>query len=114
MKILRALVGVVVGYLIYALASMLVVGMVTPREGPTAMFLGLTALLVIGGIAGFATSAIAGGMKRPAALILAGLVAMATVANLAMQLGAEPTWYKVGTLLLTTPVIVIMSFRTAE
>ncbi len=45
------------------------------------------------------------------AYVLAGLVALATVANLAMQLGAEPTWYKVGTLVLTAPAILCLGLR---
>lgn len=114
MKILRALVGIIVGYLLYALGSMLAVGMVMAREGPASVALGLLALLLIGGVSGYLASAIAGDMRRLAAVVLAGLVAVAAIVNLAMQLGAEPAWYKVAALLLTAPIIVIMSYRSPQ
>ena len=113
MKILRAFAGVVVGYLVFAVSSMFLVGVVMDREGPMVIGLGLIALATIGCVSGFVASKIAGGTSRPVGFVLAGLVAAATIANLAMQLGAEPTWYKMGTLLLTVPAIVVVSLRSS-
>ncbi len=113
MKILRAFAGVVVGYLVFAASSMFLVGMVMDREGPVVIGLGLTVLAAIGCVSGFLASKIAGGTSRPVGFVLAGLVAAATIANLAMQLGAEPTWYKMGTLLLTAPAILMISLRSS-
>ena len=112
MKIFRAFAGVVVGYLVYAVASMLLVGVVMGQKGPVIVGLGCIALAVIGGVAGFLAKMIAGRMTRPVGFILAALVAAATIANLALHLGAEPTWYKVGTLLLTVPAILLASLRS--
>lgn len=111
MNALRTTSAVVVGYLLFAVASMLLVGQVMSRQGPTIMVLGLAALAIIGVVAGVVASAIAPENRRLASYTLAGLVAVATIANLAMQLGAEPIWYKVGTLVLTVPAIVLMGLR---
>jgi len=113
MKIFRAFAGVIVGYLIFAVSSMMLVGMVMQRSGPVIMGLGWLALAAIGCVSGFVASKIAGNTRRPVGFVLAGLIAAATIANLAMQLGAEPTWYKMGTLLLTVPAIVVVSLRSS-
>lgn len=113
MKIFRALVGVVVGYLVYAISSMLLVGLVMGQKGPIVIVIGCVALAAIGWVAGFLAIKIAGGLTRPVIFVLAALVAAATIANLAMQLGAEPTWYKVGTLLLTVPLILVAGLRSS-
>lgn len=70
-------------------------------------------LVAIGWVAGFLAVKIAGSMRRPAGLILAGLVAAATIANLARVLGAEPTWNKLATLLLTVPAILLVTLRSS-
>lgn len=114
MKILRAFAGIVVGYLIYAISSMLMVGVVMGRSGAIVIILGLVGLAVIGLVAGCATAKISGDTRRLTGLILAGLVVVATLANLLLQLGAEPTWYKVGTLLLTAPAILVACVRSAR
>ncbi len=49
-----------------------------------------------------------------AAYVAAGLVVLATATNLAMGLGAEPNWFKVGTLLLTVPAMVLIGQRFAR
>lgn len=112
MKLIRAFGAVVVGYLIYAVSSMLLVGLVMAQKGPITVGLACVALAAIGCLAGFLAVKIAGSMRRPTGFILAGLVASATIANLAMLLGAEPTWYKLATLLLTVPAILVVSLRS--
>ena len=112
MKIFRAFAGVIVGYLIFAVSSMMLVGMVMERSGPVVMGLGWLSLAAIGCVSGWVASKIAGNTRRPVGYVLAGLVAAATIANLAMRLGAEPTWYKIGTLLLTAPAILMISLRS--
>lgn len=111
MKVLRIVAAVVVGYLAFALTSMALVWPVTAGEGPMIVVLGLIGLALIGLLAGFVAAAISGEDRRLAGYVLAGLVALATVANLVTGLGAEPVWYKVGTLVLTVPLIVIVCLR---
>ncbi len=113
MSALRTIVGIVVGYLSYAAASMLLVGTVMAGAGAVRTLVTLVGLLLIGLGSGLVTTAIAGAHGRLASAIVGGLVALATLANLAMQLGAEPSWYKLGTLLLTVPAIVLASRRQA-
>lgn len=105
MEIVRVVVAIVVGYVVFAAASMFLVGQIPATGSPVVVVLGLVALALIGVIAGFVARAISGNGRRITGYILAGLVAVATLANLLMQLGAEPTWYKVGTLVLTAPAI---------
>lgn len=111
MKILRAIVAIVVGYVLFAVASMLLVGPVMTRQGLFMVVVALVALALIGLVVGLVAKAIAGGHRRLVGYILAGLVALATVANLVMGLGAEPVWYKIGTLVLTAPAILLVGFR---
>lgn len=111
MDIVRTIAGVVVGYLIFAAASMLMIGAVTEGQGPVAIGLGLLGLTLIGLIAGFVAMSIAGANIRLVGFVLAGLVVIATAANLILQLGAEPLWYKVGTLALTAPGILFVCLR---
>ncbi|MCZ6727612.1 MAG: hypothetical protein O7A98_09710, partial [Acidobacteria bacterium] len=70
--------------------------------------LGLIGLALIGLVSGFMAATISRENGRLAGYILAGLVGLATAANLAMGLGAEPVWYKVGTLVLTAPLILLV------
>ena len=111
MNALRTIAAVLIGYVVFAMASMMLVGQVMDREGPVIVVVGLVALAMIGLAAGYVASSIAGGKGRLTGCILAGLVAVATLANLVMQLGAEPTWYKVGTLILTAPMILLVGLR---
>ena len=113
MKVLRGVVAIVAGYVVFALASMLLVGPVIAGEGPMIVALGLIGLAIVGLVSGAIAAAIAGGNGRLVGSVLAGLVGLATVANLAMQLGAEPIWYKVGTLVLTAPLILLICLRRA-
>lgn len=108
---MRIAIGVVVGYLLFAVASMFTVGAIGVREGVTVVIVSLVALALIGVIVGWVATAIAGSGARLAATILAGLIAVATLANLLFHFGAEPSWYKLGTLLLTAPAAMLMGRR---
>ena len=68
-------------------------------------------LAVIGLAAGWIATTIAGAHRRLVSYLLAGLVALATLANLVLGFGAEPVWYKVGTLVLTAPAILLVGLR---
>ncbi len=112
MHAIRIIGGVVAGYFIFAIASMSLLGLLGARTGFAVMAGTLLALAVIGVVAGLAVRLIAATAGRPVgAYVLAGLVALATLANLILQLGAEPTWYKLGTLLLTVPAVVWAALR---
>lgn len=111
MKILRTLGAVVVGYVLFAVASMLLISLLATGDGLVLTVLALAALAVIGLLSGWTAAAISGETRQLAGYIVAGLVAVATIANLAMQLGAEPVWYKVGTLVLTVPGIILATRR---
>jgi hypothetical protein len=84
------------------------------QEGPIMVVLALTALGVIGLVGGVLAAAISGTHSRLACFILAGVVLLATLANLLLRLGSEPDWYKVGTLLLTGPAIVLVGLRRSH
>jgi hypothetical protein len=111
MKALRTLAAVIVGYLGYAGGSMLLVGPVMAQPGTLGKVLGLAGLLFVGLVAGLLAAKIAGGGRRVAGFVLAGLVLLATLANLFMELGAEPRWYKLGTLVLVAPAILVVCLR---
>lgn len=111
MEIVRIIGAIVTGYLVFALASMLLVGLVMAQQGPLIAALALVGLPLIGLAAGFTARAIAGEKRRLAAYILAGLVLLATLVNLILAAGAERIWYKVGTLLLTVPLILVVGIR---
>lgn len=113
MKVLRVVLASVVGYVVFAVGSMLLVAPVMAQEGSMIVAVGLIGLALIGLVSGFTAATISGGGGRLAGYILAGLVGLATVANLALGLGAEPVWYKVGTLALTAPLILLVCLRRA-
>ena len=105
MGIFRVIVSVVVGYVVFASASMFLVGQVMIRSGAWMVIGGLAGLAFIGLATGFIAKMIAGEKASLAPNILAGLVVLATLANLVMGLDAEPAWYKLGTLILTATII---------
>ena len=113
MKVVRIVVGVVVGYLVYAVGSMLLAGHAIAGGGAIVVVLVLLGLAAIGAVAGLAAGRIGEEGGRTAATVAAALVALATGLNLALSLGAEPTWYKVGTLLLTVPLVGLVGRRMA-
>ena len=111
MNALRIIAAIVVGYVLFALGSMFLVGPVMAKEGTVIIVLGLIGLALVGLFSGLIARAIAGEKAQVAGYVLAALVGLATLANLLMQLGAEPVWYKVGTLLLTMPLILVVCLR---
>ena len=113
MKILRAIVAVVVGYALFAGASMLLVrfGPVMTQQGPLMVVVVLVALALIGLVVGLNARIIAGEQRQLVGYLLAGLVALATMVNLFIGLSAEPAWYKLGILALTAPTILLMGVR---
>jgi len=111
MKVLRIILASVVGYLAYAVGSMLLVSPVMEGEGAPIIALGLVGLALIGLASGWLAARTSGGNQRWAGYIVSGLIALATVANLAIGLGAEPVWYKVGTLVLTAPLSLLVCLK---
>lgn len=114
MAIVRLIAAVLVGYLVYAAGSMLLVGPVSSGGGAGTVALGAAGLAVIGLLCGLAAAGIAGGRRRAAAFGVGGLILLAAGANLAMQLGAEPLWYKAATMLITAPAAVLVGLRRAR
>jgi len=113
MKNSRAIVAVVVGYMLFAAANMLLIrfGPVMTQQGPLMVVVVLAALALIGLVVGSNARIIAGEQRQLVGYLLAGLVALATLANLFMGLSAEPPWYKLGTLVLTVPAILLIGVR---
>jgi len=114
MSVLRTIAAILVGYFLFALGSMLTISLWVGKEGGAFAALAFVALAVIGLVAGLAASLISGKTKRLAGAIHAGLIALATLVNLLMQFGAEPSWYKVATLLVTVPSILLVTFRGSQ
>ena len=109
MRVLRMGGGVVIGYLIFAFGSMFLAGPAMAADGIWIVVPCLIGLALIGGASGLAAATVAGGDRRLVGYVVAGLVVLATVANLIMGFGAEPNWYKIGTLVLTAPAILLVS-----
>lgn len=114
MRVFRTIAAVVLGYLAYAGGSMLLLGPVMSRQGALSVVLGIAGLLFIGLVAGLLTAKTAGSTRRVAGYLVAALVTLATLANLFMQLGAEPRWYKLATLVLTVPAVLLICLRPSS
>lgn len=114
MNIVRAIAGVLIGYFVYAYASMTLVGAIMGSEGTATVAMALAALAAIGALAGALAALVAGPKAAVATTVAAGLVVLATLANLILKLGAEPVWFKVGTLLLTAPILCLVGRRLAR
>ena len=114
MPIVRVVLAVIVGYLVYAIFSMLLAQPVLEQAETFVVVASLAGLVLIGLMAGFVAHWIGREMSGVAVCIMAGLIALATIANLIMQLGAEPMWYKIGTLLLTVPAALWIGTRRSN
>ena len=112
MTVVRLVGAAVVGYVLYAVASMQLVGPVG-SGGPVTALLVVLGLAMIGLAVGFLTARIAGPKAKTAAAVAATLIALATLANLSLGLGAEPVWYKLATLLVTIPALLWVAHRAA-
>lgn len=108
---MRLVLAVIVGYLLFAMASMGIVGLVMARSGALIAVAAVALLAVVGILVGKVTRSIARERGARAAAIVAGLVAIATIANFALQLGVDPAWYKAATLLVTVPAITLVGRR---
>ncbi len=113
MRILRAIIAVVVGYVLYAGASMFLLRsglfLMSPRRLMVVVV--LAALALIGLVVGSNARLIAGDQRRLVSYLLAGLVTLVTLVSLIERSGVEPNWYKLGTLALTVPAILLMGLR---
>ena len=109
MEMIRKTAAVLAGYFIFALASMAVISLLGSLQGPISVVVALAALAVTGFLAGLVVRVLAGGGSRWPGYTTGGLVALATVANLLLRLGAEPVWYKTATLVLTVPLLLLVS-----
>ncbi len=114
MNIIRGVAAIVIGYLVIAFVSMSLGGVVMARGGLGIVVLALVALAISGGMVGLMTRLISGRNPRASGFTLAGLVSIATLANLVLGLGAEPAWFKIGTLLVSAPAIVFVCLRQAK
>ena len=113
MKILRAIVAVVVGYVLFAGASMFLLrsGLFMMSPWRLMVVVILAALALIGLVVGSIARLIAGEQRRLVSYLLAGLVALVTLVSLIERSGVEPTWYKLGTLVLIVPAILLIGVR---
>lgn len=111
MNIFRAIAGVVLGYVVFAFGSMILVMLVLTQEGQSVYAVVYVSLALIGLVSGWTATSIAGHYKTVAVCAVATLVLIATLANLFLQLGAEPNWFKLATLVLTIPAILVFALR---
>lgn len=113
MKILRAIIAVVVGCVLYAGGDIFLLRsglfLMSPRRLMVVVI--LAALALIGLVVGSTARLIAGDQRRLVSYLLAGLVALVTLVSLIERSGIEPTWYKLGTLALTVPAILLMGLQ---
>ena len=107
-NVIRAIAAILIGYVVFAFSSMVLVGPVMNGSGPLIIVGALVGLASIGLAVGFVTTLVAGIKARLATSVVFGLVVLATVANLLMGLGAEPNWYKVATLVVCAPIILLI------
>ncbi len=114
MNMFRSIAAVLLGWALFATASMVIVTVVMAQEGPVIIVFALVSLTITGLVTGLLAASIAGSNRRIVGYILAGLVVLATLTNLLLNLGAEPVWYKVGTLVLTAPSILLMCLRAPQ
>ncbi len=113
MTVLRLVGAAILGYLLFAVGSMQLVGLVM-RGGAAAAIGALVGLAVIGAVVGYLTARIAGPKAAVAAAVAATLIGLATLANLVFGLGAEPVWYKLATLLVTIPIVLWVARRSSS
>ena len=110
MKIVRSVLGVILGYLVGAAAGMGVVAWLfgseaEPTVGPVVA--GLAVLLAVLVLAGFLAGTVAGRRRLLHAGIVAGLTALVIVASLAKGPAVEPVWYRVLLLVLGSGAILL-------
>lgn len=108
---IRAIVAVVVGYLIASLANSAWVmsWYVNAEPEVTAALVVMTvAMFALSGfVAGFVLGKIAGAPAGSAGLVTAALLAVAGVANLLLGMSFEPTWHVLAAIFVQAPAAAI-------
>ena len=120
MNIGRSIGAVVAGYLIFAIAAVLlfhVIG-VDPHDAVSTMFMILSTLYgaFFAGLGGYAAARIAGrqGLLHAAAVMI--LIDLGAIASLVYMLGRAPIWSPLATLIVMPPAALLGGFirqRTA-
>lgn len=107
MTLFRTISSIIAGYLVFAISSMLLTGVVMSTAGVVQMVLGISGLILIAILVRYLIAFISR-KNQMALFIVAGLVVAATGANLFLQLGAEPVWYKLSTLFVLVPGMILL------
>ena len=107
MQIIKAIAAGILGYLVYAIGSMVLVGLVVSSSTTLGIVMAGIGLPVIGFLAGKLTTIVDANHGTMNGYVVAGLVLLATLVNIVQNLGAEPVWYKIGTLLLVIPAVLL-------
>ncbi len=109
MQIIRAIGTGLVGYVVYAIGSMLLVGLVVSNSTILGVVIAVIGLPVIGFLAGKVIALSDANHGKIIGYIVSGIVLLATLVNIIQNLGSEPLWYKIGTILLVIPAILFAS-----
>lgn len=113
MEHVRTAGGIVLGYVVYAVGSMLLVGPVVSSSTTVGVVVAAIGLPIIGFTAGNVTALVAAGRRTLSGYLVAALVLLATLVNIIQNLGAEPIWYKIGTIVLVIPAVLFATRRRA-
>lgn len=108
----RIIASVVVGYLAFAGASMLLVSLSTAGQLPLGLA-ALVGLVALGAALGWLSAKIAGPGGVTATRVVAALIALATAVNFVFALGVEPTWHKLASLFLTAPLVALVGQKVS-
>lgn len=115
MRVLRAVAGVVLGYVIVAGAlSLLVMTWWINEWLPVSLswiVAIMIALMLAGWLAGTLARIVAGDFARVSVYVLAALTALVMTINIILDVAAEPLWFKALVLALTLPSILISGLR---
>lgn len=103
----RAIVAVIVGYFVYAGASMLLVA-VALRAGVVWALLAIVGLLAVGALVGWLSALIGGERGESSSLVVAVVIALVAATSFVFALGSEPQWYKLATILGTAPLVFLV------
>ena len=114
MKIVKAVGAGLLGYLVYAIGSMLLVGLVVSNSTTLGVIIAVIGLPVVGFLAGKLIGLVDAIHMTMIGYIVAGLVLFATLVNIVQNLGSEPIWYKIGTIVLVIPAMLIATRRKAS
>lgn len=111
MILFRTLSSIIVGYVAYAFTSMLLIAVMMSTTGVAQVMLGCVGLVFIALLVCYLVAVVSGKQLESdnhiALFIVASLIVVATSANLFLELGAEPVWYKLGTLFVLVPGTIV-------